>query len=224
MMILFKSIKSCEIEVKIYKEEGEMKKSLHSYSSLQYGKTVAWLDVILAVFWIGVFIYFFVMEDPYGVGETILFALHFVGLLALAATLDIHQDKQHKEKVPATTDVGDGDFEPDIRVRRSNTQKSSATYKCEEYLFENENHISSFNTSGDLYEPTMYPIAWGCALFISAISDLFSVLSVYLSHKTGGNTDNTGYILLLVLYSAGLVLDVFAFVWISIYYLVNKKS
>ena len=75
----------------------------------------------------------------------------------------------------------------------------------------------------DLYDPKHFPLSWGVALFLAAITDGFSLAEAHLAHSHGKIQEGT-YYLLTVLFSLGLILTVVTFLVIVSHYAATKSA
>lgn len=88
-----------------------------------------------------------------------------------------------------------------------------------------EQSVSSSRNEGGVgegffqpYQDKHYPISWGVALCLAAITDTFSLVEVHFSYSEH-HIEFTTYVLYTILFSLGLILTIMTFLWITIYYI-----
>jgi hypothetical protein len=198
-------------------------------------------EIFLAFYWICVLIYVSVKDhDEISIGVS--FGLHYAGFIALCSLIDVITEKKtngRENKAPPWFGFRRSKTTPSYvrNVIRRKNEKTSDVYvdvggvqgRTTASSSQNDTDLFDLGTGDDQagvddVAKTVgnYPLAYGVALFVSMISDAFSLVEVCVSNSHGTIEDVT-FRLYAALFGIGLVLTVLSIIWSSIFYYNVKK-
>ena len=184
-----------------------MKRASTALGCFRYAQFVFVAEIFLAIYWIGVLTYVSV-EDHTKLLSGLIFGLHYAGLIALSGLLDdVTEKKNAVVYYGRSLSFSSSEGKIVVRNAKNATPTNDPTALDEKKLVKKLSH---------------YPLAYGVALFVSMISDLFSLVDAVLEHLNDEIGIRT-YYLYVILFALGLCLTVSSIVWSVVFY-VHMRS